>query len=292
MRIIITVLFCLLLGSPLLIQADVFIVFADAASSIFRFQYKLAEQGNAEAQYKVGEMYETGRGVNKDLVKAREWYTKSATQEHSKSSYRLLFLDIRASGLSVERKKQVDQLYKEAASGSADAQYFLGRMYAAGVGVKKDLSQAREWLSKATFNGVPEAETDLIAVDEELARIKAKEEKGDAEKQAAAEAERQKKEAAEKARKEHAIRQARERELAAKRAAERKAAARRDAEHQRLEREKAAAAAAERQRQEKLRAEKAAAEEQESGAPKADKDAVFESDPCKGKKAKFLSICK
>ena len=34
------------------------------ADMVFDFQMKLAKKGNAEAQYKVGEMYEAGRGVD------------------------------------------------------------------------------------------------------------------------------------------------------------------------------------------------------------------------------------
>jgi TPR repeat protein len=282
MRIIFTVFFCLLLGLPFVVKANAPMMFADASSSIFRFQYKLAEQGNAEAQYKVGEMYELGRGVEKNREKAREWYTMAAKQGHPKSKYRLLFLDIQKSGMNVERKQQLDQLQKEASTGVGDAQYFLGRMYAAGVGLPKSYENAQSWLSKATFNGIPEAETDLIAVQEEIARIQVRQ------KQREAEAERKKAEA-EKARKEREARAAREKDLAAKREAEKRAAARREAE--RLQREREAAAAA--QRQQKQRARPAEPKpEPATDVPEVDENAVFESDPCKGKKAKFLSICK
>ena len=285
MRIIFTVFICLVLGLPFVVKAQAQVMFADASSSIFRFQYKLAEQGNAEAQYKVGEMYEMGRGVQQDREKAREWYTKAAGQDHKKSTYRLLFLDIQASGMNNARKQQLQALQNEANSGVGDAQYFLGRMFAAGVGVPKSYSNAETWLSKATFNGIPEAENDLIAVQEEIARIEARQ----AQRKAEAEAERKKQEAAEKARKEREAREARERELA-KREAQRKEAARREAERTRREREAAAAAAAQRQQQQ--RTAKPAPKPEESGAPEVDENAVFESDPCKGKKAKFLSICK
>lgn len=286
MRIIFTVFICLVMGLPFVVKAGVPIVFADASSSIFRFQFKLAEQGNAEAQYKVGEMYELGRGVAQNMEKAREWYSKSAAQDHKKSTYRLLFMDIQASGMNAERKKMVNALEAEAKSGVGDAQYFLGRMYAAGVGLPKSYSNAETWLSKATFNGIPEAETDLIAVQEEIARIEARQ----AQRKAQAEAERKKKAAAEKARREREAKEKRERELASQREAQRKEAARREAERARREREAAAAAAAQRQQQQ--RAAQSAPPPQDSGAPEVDENAVFESDPCKGKKAKFLSICK
>ncbi|MCK4833972.1 MAG: SEL1-like repeat protein, partial [Gammaproteobacteria bacterium] len=50
------------------------------ADGLFDFQMKLAKKGNAEAQFKVGEMYETGFGVKEDKVEARNWTTKAADQ--------------------------------------------------------------------------------------------------------------------------------------------------------------------------------------------------------------------
>lgn len=52
----------------------------DPWNGIFVFQSKLAKQGNAEAQFKLGEMYEEGRGVEKDLHQAHYWYEKAAAQ--------------------------------------------------------------------------------------------------------------------------------------------------------------------------------------------------------------------
>jgi hypothetical protein len=297
MRIIFTVFVFLLMGLPFVVKAAPDFRFADASSSIFRFQYKLAEQGNPEAQYKVGEMYELGRGVVADKERAREWFDKAAKQGHQKSSYRLLYLDIEKNGMNPQRKQQLDQLRREAKSGVADAQYFVGRMYANGVGVQRNLNEAQSWMSKATFNGVPEAESELVIIEDEIARIEVREKQ----QQAAAEAERKKKEAEEKARKEEEARKARERELAARREAQRKEEARKAAaERRQLQDDKAAAAAESRRRAEAERKRQAAAAaaaqkqaaEEESSVPEVDENAVFESDPCKGKKAKFLSICK
>ncbi len=41
-----------------------------------------AEQGNAAAQYTLGEMHERGRGVAKDSEMAVQWYTRAARQGH------------------------------------------------------------------------------------------------------------------------------------------------------------------------------------------------------------------
>lgn len=52
----------------------------DPWRDVFVFQSKLAKQGNAQAQFKLGEMYEEGRGVSADLHQARYWYEKAAGQ--------------------------------------------------------------------------------------------------------------------------------------------------------------------------------------------------------------------
>lgn len=47
---------------------------------IFKVQMQLAQSGDAEGQYYVGEMYEKGLGTSQDLKLAHAWYTKSAAQ--------------------------------------------------------------------------------------------------------------------------------------------------------------------------------------------------------------------
>ena len=42
-----------------------------------------AEQGDAEAQYNLGEMYDTGKGVPQDFMMARGWYERAAVQGHA-----------------------------------------------------------------------------------------------------------------------------------------------------------------------------------------------------------------
>jgi len=95
---------------------------ADSSSGVFRFQVKLAEQGNTEAQYKVGEMYEMGTGVQKSLPTAMSWYEKAAAQDHKKAGYKLLYLDIKQNGMSNNTKTQLGVLRQESASGNPDAQ--------------------------------------------------------------------------------------------------------------------------------------------------------------------------
>ena len=51
-----------------------------------RWYRRAAEQGNAQAQYNLGSLYEAGNGVKKDLGKAIEWFRKAAKQGYLDSS--------------------------------------------------------------------------------------------------------------------------------------------------------------------------------------------------------------
>lgn len=44
---------------------------------------KSSEQGNSNAQFNLAEIYRKGEGVHKDLEKAKKWYRKSAEQGNS-----------------------------------------------------------------------------------------------------------------------------------------------------------------------------------------------------------------
>ncbi len=77
----------------------------------------LAEQGDADAQYNLGLMYDRGYGVPQDYVQARQWYEKAAAQ------------------------------------GDARAQYNLGVRYARSHGVPQDYVQAHKWFNLAAANG-------------------------------------------------------------------------------------------------------------------------------------------
>ncbi|MGO9118251.1 MAG: tetratricopeptide repeat protein [Desulfomonilaceae bacterium] len=74
---------------------------------------QLAEKGNAEAQLKLAQMYQEGKGVAQNLQEAFNWSKKAAEQ------------------------------------GLAQAQFFLGQMYATGKGVAQDVKEATKWIEKA-----------------------------------------------------------------------------------------------------------------------------------------------
>jgi len=270
------------------------------ADGLFDFQMKLAKKGNAEAEYKVGEMYETGFGVKKDMTEAMNWITKSANQGHETAGFKLLYWDLEKNGVNDANKAKFETLKIKAKEGDAHAQYYLGKMHANGVGVKKNSNKAISWLNKAALVGVLAAERELVLVRENkqragLAKRRA-EEKKRAQLKVRQEQERQAK--LEKQRKLQAQKQAeaktRAKEVARQNQAANAAAA------EKLNTDKAIAA--EEARQESILArERADAKRREAqkqalikqrAAEDKKRKTQFESDPCSGKSARFLSTCR
>ncbi len=62
---------------------------AGAETPDFATVQAAAEQGNADAQALLGEMYEQGRGVKQDYRQAIAWYTKAAEQGHTRAQVNL-----------------------------------------------------------------------------------------------------------------------------------------------------------------------------------------------------------
>ena len=270
------------------------------ADGLFDFQMKLAKKGNAEAEFKIGEMYETGFGVKKDMKQAKIWIDKAAAQGHGTASFKLLYWNIKKNGLKGENKKKFAELRTKAADGNAQAMYYVGLMYAHGAGVKKNYDKALDWLNKATFVGVLEAEREAILVRdmkqnalvksrkaEEKRKAKEKadlaaKEKAESEQKAAEQEKEKAKLKADKQKQDADKQSANKKQLEARN----KAAAEKAEEEVRKKEEAEAEAEAERRKQAWLK--KKRAEQQK----KKDKESKFESDPCKGKSARFLSTCR
>jgi hypothetical protein len=137
------------------------------ANNLFNLQIELANKGDAEAQFNVGEMYEIGFGVKQDKKEARYWISRSANQKHEKAGFKLLYWNLERDGLKGKNKARVKELSKMADQGNAQAQYYLGKMYAHGVGINKNPDVAIDWLDKAALAGVLEAEIELASVRED-----------------------------------------------------------------------------------------------------------------------------
>jgi len=75
--------------------------FGDAAA-IWR---ELAKRGQPEAQYHLGALYRSGRGVELDLATAVVWFRRAAEAGHPKAQYNLATMYQNGLGVEIDRER-------------------------------------------------------------------------------------------------------------------------------------------------------------------------------------------
>jgi uncharacterized caspase-like protein len=106
---------------------------------------RLANQGDARAQYDLGMVYYSGLGVPRDREHAKKWLTKAANQGNIVAQTMLGVIYSEAKDYA----QALDWYRKAAGKGDAMAQNNLGTMYQHGLGVSKDEAEAQKWFKKA-----------------------------------------------------------------------------------------------------------------------------------------------
>jgi TPR repeat protein len=114
---------------------------------------KAAEQGNASAQFNLGNMYSNGEGVTPDDTEAVKWYRKAADQGHASAQLNLGNMYDNGEGVMLDDTKAVKWYRKAAEQGHAKAQFNLGIMYAIGEGVPQDHVTAHMWYNLGGSSG-------------------------------------------------------------------------------------------------------------------------------------------
>ena len=90
---------------------------------------KAAEQGDPEAQYYLGLMYNKGFGLKQDYTEAMNWYLKAAEQDNKDALCSLANMYLEGEGVKQDYFKAFEWYQKAAEQGNADAQLNLGYMY-------------------------------------------------------------------------------------------------------------------------------------------------------------------
>lgn len=135
-----------------------------------------AKRGHAMAQWKLGRMYAEGDGVDKDDVKAFDYFSQIANAHADDAPDTVqarfvanafvalgnYYLDGIAGSPIHADKARAKEMFSYAASyfGDPDAQYNLARMYLDGPGAK-DVRQGARWLGLAANKGQREAQAVL-----------------------------------------------------------------------------------------------------------------------------------
>ncbi len=119
---------------------------------------KAAQQGHLESQLKLAKAYAEGVGREQNWSQSFTWWEKAAHQGLPEAQ--LEVANIYEQGYVSGRPELNKAMYwyRQAAEQKyALGQYHLGRMYAEGIGVEKNMAIAREWLLLARAQGVLEA---------------------------------------------------------------------------------------------------------------------------------------
>lgn len=132
----------------------------DFASAVAQWQGPAA-QGNADAQFNLGQAYKLGRGVQQDLAKAEELFAKAASSGHLQASdnYGLILFQ------RGERARALPFVTAAADRGDPRAQYLLGVAHFNGDVVAKDWVRAYALMSLAHQAGLPQAAAALAQMD-------------------------------------------------------------------------------------------------------------------------------
>jgi hypothetical protein len=115
-----------------------------------------ADQGLAEAAYHTGMAYQFGAGVSIDMPRAAQYLEQAAGSGHIPS-----FLAVANLHEKTQPERARYWLDQTARKGSARAQYLLGESYALGTHGATDNEEAYVWYSLALLNGYTDAKAGI-----------------------------------------------------------------------------------------------------------------------------------
>jgi TPR repeat protein len=125
----------------------------DAYAKLLRDDGRLAEQGDAAAQFRVGLIYYKGRGVRPDYREALRWFKKASLQGHLLAQYNVGYMNEKGEGTPQDHLEAAKHYRLAAERGNQLAQFNLGSMYERGQGVMPDEVQALMWYNLAAIQG-------------------------------------------------------------------------------------------------------------------------------------------
>jgi hypothetical protein len=128
----------------------------DYAGAIAQWR-PLAEAGNADAQFNLGQAYKLGRGVPANAATAQSWYQKAARQGHEQAQVNVGLLLYNGG----RKQEALPWIRKAVELGDPRAQYILGTELFNGDLVGKDWPRAYALMLRAADGGVPPAADNL-----------------------------------------------------------------------------------------------------------------------------------
>ncbi len=124
-----------------------------------------AQEGDAEAQYKLGIAYCTANGVEEDFTEAAKWFQKAVDQNFLPAKRELGIMHLTGEGVEIDAAIAYSMISEASKALDPNAMYHLALMYEKGIGIKPDLYEAVKLLAYAAEMDYPGAEEDAERID-------------------------------------------------------------------------------------------------------------------------------
>lgn len=112
-----------------------------------------AMNGNIEATFNVGVMYEQGLGTDEDFVAAAKWYRTAAKAGHVSAQFNLANMYGKGAGVLQNQEKAFGWYEKAAEQGDSAAMYNVANRYTKGSGVRQNVVEAYKWYTLSAKQG-------------------------------------------------------------------------------------------------------------------------------------------
>ncbi|MEQ8666162.1 MAG: tetratricopeptide repeat protein [Rhodospirillales bacterium] len=112
----------------------------------FRLFKQSSQQGNAEAFFQLGRLYELGLGTETSFSEAaRAYATAIRLTGHRRALLALGMMHFQGQGVVHSEVKAAEYFRQAAEQGEPAAQFLMGRIYESGFGVPRDPIEAYKW---------------------------------------------------------------------------------------------------------------------------------------------------
>lgn len=129
-----------------------------------------ADNGSADAQYNAGLMFAAGLGTERDFIQARDYLIMAAEQNLRDAEAQLGLLYVSGDSEALPRDyEQARYWFNRAAHrGDARSQFYLGRIFAEGLGTDQNLAIGHMWYEVSYHFGYEQATSYMAKLREEM----------------------------------------------------------------------------------------------------------------------------
>ena len=126
---------------------------------------KKAQEGDRQAQYDLGMVYDSGKDeIPRNVELGAEWFLKAAQQGHTEAQFAIGQCYFYGLGVPRDKVLGVEWYHQAALKDHKQATYALGECYSFGEGVDRHHAESLKWFSKSAAQGVQEAQFQIARI--------------------------------------------------------------------------------------------------------------------------------